>query len=211
MTLLASSSVALAAVVLVAVSAPFVGLVALALLVSWNLGFRAFRTRVHGRKFERFETTQGPGLETELGRIWIDRRAGVLRIQRKGGEESFVPLADLWRVGIQVGRAEATVEELFFEGWTITDFFGRFRDRRITWEIAIGARHGSIPVATLSQYDKRDFFDLATPVQLWILGKLGLYRPGCEVAGELECAVAELLREGGVRGHGLGTPSPPGR
>ena len=161
-----------------------------------SLGFRAVRSRVKGGRFSVHD--EGRVIRTELGTYTFDREAGKVHLQRAEGHRSFVKLGDVRGVQIRVGFREATWEEVFIEGWNLTDLYADYRDHRLYWDVVLTTAHGAVPMAHMSQYKKRDWFDLATPTQHAVLGAVGLYRDGADVAAELENATRRALRAAGL-------------
>jgi hypothetical protein len=70
------------------------------------------------------------------------------------------------------------------------------------WDVLLTTCHGSVPLARLTQYKKRDWFDLATPLQHAVLGWCGLYRDAADVASDLEHATRRALRGAGLNIRG---------
>ncbi len=175
-----------------------------------SLGFRAFRSRVRGG---RFTTHDGGGtsvIETDLGTYTFDRAAGKIHLERPGGARSFVKLRDVRGVQVRVGYKEAGLEEVFIEGWSLTDLMAEYRDHRVYWDVVINTSHGALPLAHMDQYKKRDWFDLATPAQHAILSWVGLYQDGAVVAASLEGATRRSLRKAGLNvigGYGQAAPT----
>lgn len=175
---------------------PLILVVPAALAVS--LGFRAFRSRVRGGRFTVRDGGAVAAIETELGTYTFDGGAGKIHLERPGGARAFVSLRDVRGVQVRVGYKEAALEEVFFEGWSLTDMMAEYRDHRIYWDVVINTSHGAVPLAHMDQYKKRDWFDLATPVQHAVLSWVGLYRDGATVAASLEGAIRRALRKAGL-------------
>ena len=177
--------------------------------VAASLGFRAFRSRVRGGKFTVYDRGGVAVIETELGTYTFDRGAGKIHLERPGGARAFVKLRDVRGVQVRVGYKEAALEEVFFEGWSLTDLMAEYRDHRIYWDVVINTSHGAVPLAHMDQYKKRDWFDLATPAQHAILSWVGLYKNGANVAADLEDATRQSLRKAGLNvigGYGEAAP-----
>lgn len=178
-----------------------VGGVVAALLGS--LAYRGFRCRVHGRKFALSGGDDGDTLQTELGRLRVDRAGAKIHIEREGGAPAWLRLSDVRGVQVRVGSKQALGEELLFEGVGITDLVSdEYRDRRLTWDVVLVTAHGLVPVAHLSQYRVNDWFDFATPIRLAILRKLGWYQEGRVVAARIEEALRAMLRRAGLNVRG---------
>ncbi len=167
-------------------------------IVAANLGFRAFRSRVKGGRFSARHEGGVSVLETELGRYTFDAGAGKIHLERSEGHRSYVRLRDVRGVQIRVGFKEATLEEVFIEGWNLTDLHADYRDHRLYWDVLITTCHGAVPLAHMSQYKKRDWFDLATPMQHFVLERMGWYRDGAAVAAALEDEARRALRKAGL-------------
>lgn len=161
-----------------------------------SLAFRAFRSRVKGGRFTVHD--DGRVLQTDLGRYTFDQGAGKLHLERPEGHRSFIKLRDIRGVQVRVGLKEATLEEVFIEGWNLTDLHADYRDHRMYWDVVLNTCHGAVPLAHMSQYKKRDWFDLSTPLQHAVLSSVGLYRDGAAVAAELENATRRALRKAGL-------------
>ncbi|MGH1347756.1 MAG: hypothetical protein ACRBN8_39745 [Nannocystales bacterium] len=175
-----------------------------------GLGYRAFRSRVRGGRFTVHDGGGVSMIETELGKYTFDRGAGKIHLERPGGVRAFVRLRDVRGVQVRVGLKEAGLEEAFFEGWNLTDLMAEYRDHRIYWDVVINTSHGAVPLAHMSQYKKRDWFDLATPAQHAVLSWVGLYRDGALVAASLEGAIRRSLRAAGLNvigGYGEAAPT----
>lgn len=163
-----------------------------------SLGFRAFRSRVKGRRFEVSEQGEVVTLRTQLGTYVFDGPAGKVHLERPDGARSFIKLRDVRGVQIRVGYQPAGVEEFFLEGWNITDLDPDYRDHRMHWDVVLNTRHGAVALAHMTQYKKRDWFDLATPLQHAVLGMVGLYRDGADEAARLEHQTLRALRRAGL-------------
>ena len=150
-----------------------------------GLVWRGYRSRVTGGPVVDSSTPTSPGITTGLGRYRVEEGEGKLWIERPGGSPTFVWLRDIERVHVSLSQRETPFEELFLEGWKLTDFMHRYRDYRARWEVSLLTKHSPVVIAELEQYKKRDFFDLATPVQLWILRHMGFYADGERVVAEL--------------------------
>lgn len=163
-----------------------------------GLAFRGFRSRVRGGRFTSHEGGGVSVIETELGRYTFDPAARVIHLERPEGARAFVKLSDVTGVQVHVAYKEAALEELFIEGWSLTDFMAEYRDHRIYWDVVITTAHGAVPLAHMDQYKKRDWADFATPVLHTILSWMGLYRDGADVAASLENAARRSLRAAGI-------------
>ena len=166
--------------------------------VTASLGFRAFRSRVKGSRFDVHEQGEIITLHTELGKYVFDGPAGKVHLERPDGARSFIKLRDVRGVQIRVGYKPAGVEEFFIEGWNITDLDPDYRDHRMHWDVVLNTSHGAVALAHMTQYKKRDWFDLATPLQHAVLGMVGLYRDGADVAARLEHHTLRALRKAGL-------------
>jgi hypothetical protein len=170
-----------------------------AVILAGQLAWRGYRSRVVGGRFSAVTSASGPGLETELGTFWVDEGTGKLWIRRPGGSPSFVWLRDIERVHVSASSKETPFEEFVLEGWRLTDFMRRYRDYRGHWEISLLTKHSPVVIAELEQYKKRDFFDVATPVQHWILARLGYYREAEAVVAELQATLGALVITPAIR------------
>ncbi len=141
-------------------------------------------------------------IETELGVYVFDGPAGKIHLQRPEGARAFVTLRDVRGVQVRVGYKEAALEEFFIEGWNLTDLHNDYRDHRMSWDVVLITCHGAVPLAHMSQYKKRDWFDLATPMQHAILAAFGWYRDGSEVAMQLDGEARRALRKAGLNVRG---------
>jgi hypothetical protein len=176
-----------------------------------SVAYRGYRCRVHGRRYALSAGPHGDVLASELGELRVDKAAGRLQLQRKGGAPAWIALSDVRGVQVRVGSKQALGEELLFEGVGVLDLVSDdYRDRRVTWDVVLVTAHGLVPVAHLSQYQVNDWFDFATPIQVAILRKLGKYELGQDVAARIEADLRALLRRAGLAirgGHDAGLPT----
>lgn len=163
-----------------------------------RLVHRGIRARVHGRRFEHRTEGSRAVLKTELGVYRFDPSEGKLWIRRDDGDEAFVRSEDIRGVQTRVGYAPVRIEEMLWEDWGLTDLLPDYRDHRMYWDVVITTAHGLVPLARLSQHIKRDWFDFLTPVQLWLLRRLGFYCTGAEVADAIEAVTKRSLRAMGL-------------
>lgn len=171
----------------------------LLLVGSGSLAFRAFRSRVHGARYAVRLGEHGDTITTTLGGLRVSRREGKIHVLRDDRETAWIALGDVRGAQSRVASKQALLEEFLLEGGGVLDLLPEHRDRRMSWEIVLVTAHGLVPIARLSQYQVNDWFDFATPVQLWILRKLGFHRDGAEVAEEILQAVQGLLRRAGLQ------------
>ncbi len=164
-----------------------------------SLAYRGFRSRVRGGKYEEAVSPQGPSFVTGEGTFVVHRGQRTLDIMVPTGT-FHLPFDDIESLQLEHRTREAMGEELLLEGFSLLDLHSKYRDHVHTYRIVIRTRsRGEVPLYEAAQYEVRDFLDFSTPLQLWMLGLMGLYRKGSVVAEEVQGKILHQLARGGVQ------------
>lgn len=175
-------------------------LVGVAILVSLalSLAYRGFRSRVRRGRYEERAAAQGPSFVTDHGTFVINRVTRTIDILAPDGTFNL-PFDNVEFLQLQHRVREAMGEELLFESSSLLDIFHhKYRDHVHSYQIVIRTRSGEVPLFEAAQYEVRDFLDFTTPVQLWLLGLMGLHRKADVVCEEVLRKIQLQLSRGGV-------------
>lgn len=167
-----------------------------------SLAIRGVRDRVHNRATSLAETPRGLALTTHRATFVFDQGARKVWLERDGVAPAHIPLDSVRGVQVRVGYRDAGVEEMLLEGFNLSDFHRDYRDHRMSWSVVMNTQHGPVTVAALSQYKKRDLFDVMTGAMHAILSSMGLYQRGEAVASRIEGETIAGLRSMGLNIRG---------
>lgn len=164
-----------------------------------SLAYRGFRSRVRRGRYEESASPQGPTFTTEEGTFVVNRSTRTVDIMLPSGT-FHLPFDDVVSLQLEHRVREALGEELIFEGFSLFDLHRKYRD--LVHEYRIVARtqaQGEVPLYQAAQYEVRDFLDFSTPLQLWLLGMIGLHRKAEDVANETLASIQKQLGRGGLQ------------
>ncbi len=167
-----------------------------------SLAIRAVRDRVHNRTTALVQTPRGLALTTHRATFVFDQAARKVWLERDGVAPAHIALDSIRGVQVRVGYRDAGVEEMLLEGFGLSDFHRDYRDHRMSWSVVMNTQHGPVTVAALSQYKKRDLFDVVTEGMHAVLRSMGLYQRGEAVASRIEGETIAGLRSMGLNIRG---------
>ena len=163
-----------------------------------SLAYRGFRSRVRKGRYEEAPALQGPSFTTDEGTFVVNRSSRAVDIMLSSGT-FHLPFDDVASLQLEHRVREAMGEEMLFESFSVFDFHRKYRDHVHSYRIvAKTTTQGEVPLFQASQYEVRDFLDFTTPVQLWLLGLLGLHRKAEDVATETMGSIQKQLARGGL-------------
>ena len=155
------------------------------LSVAFSLAYRGIRSRVRKGRYEEGRSAAGPSFTTDEGTFVVSAGRRCVDIM-VSGQTFHLPFDDVESLQLEERSREAMMEEMLFEGFSLFDLRRKYRDLVHTYRIVIRTRtRGEVPLYECAQYEVRDFLDFSTPVQLWLLGLMGLHRKADEVAAEV--------------------------
>ena len=113
-----------------------------------------------------------------------------------------VHFKDIKGVHVEKHVGTASIIEFFFGGFSLFDFFRRYRDRLHTYDIRLNVVSGhrdinmDVSLLILKQYEQREFFlgQLIHDFDLWVMKKLGLYTPINKVSENKIKELVELIK-----------------
>jgi len=168
---------------------------AVSLLLS--LAYRGFRCRIRKGRYEERSTGTDPSFTTNQGTFVVNRRTQTLDIMAPDGTY-HLPFRDITFLQLQHRVREAMGEELLFENFSLFDLHHKYRDHVHSYHIVIRTRSGEVPLYENAQYEVRDFLDFVTPLQLWLLARLGFHKKADVAAEEILRQIQKQLARGGA-------------
>jgi hypothetical protein len=164
-----------------------------------SLSYRGFRSRVRRGHYEENAAGQGPSFVTNEGTFVVNKATQTLDIVLSSGT-FHLPFGDILSLQLEHRVREALGEELLFERFSLLDLHRKYRDHIHSYRIVIKTQtRGEVPLFEAAQYEVRDFLDFTTPIQLWLLGVMGLHRKADVVAEEVLGKIQRQLSRGGVQ------------
>lgn len=167
-----------------------------AIAIILGLAYRGYRCRLRKGLYKEYIENSHTVIQTNFGKITFNLSDKYLLISSKEKGDSKISFDGILKLNTDYSVREARLSEFLFEDFDIFDFFGRYRDLIHIHTINICLKQGgvAVPIFTVSQYEVRDFLDFITPVQLFILSKLGFYKKAdeyCELIFEKLSSVFE--------------------
>jgi len=159
-----------------------------------GFGLYAWRYRVKGAR-----TWSRPGaFVTELASFSYDRERGVIKVEGPSRHVELKP-AGVVCVVAAPDATFASLEELVFEDFDITDSLPQYRDHYLSFVIALRWTGKLLPLAHVRQYRVSDVLQDGYEMRLTFLRALGLYRDVRDVATELRATAVEEFGGMGLR------------
>jgi hypothetical protein len=162
-----------------------------------SLAYRGFRCRIRKGRYQEASTGSDPSFTTNHGTFVVNRRTQTLDIMAPDGTY-HLPFRDITFLQLQHRVREAMGEELLFENFSLFDLHHKYRDHVHSYHIVIRTRSGEVPVYESAQYEVRDFLDIVTPLQLWLLARMGFHKEADAAAGEILGQIQKQLARGGA-------------